>query len=77
MKSYGNLRIVSDGNPKGTRVTVDGVEIMGVTAISWKLDNPEGFATAVISVDFVEADVTAVADIAESTIQSVPHERLH
>ena len=77
MKSYGNLRIVSDGNPKGTQVTVDGVEIKCVTSVSWKLDNPDGWATAVINVAIVEVDVMAVADIEEATIQLIPNERLH
>jgi hypothetical protein len=42
----GDVKIVSDGTAPGTKITVDGVELRCVTAISWQMSDPSWLATS-------------------------------
>ena len=51
------IRIESSGDRLGTRLTVDGKPLDGVTRVMWYLDAKDGIASAVLHVDAVEVDV--------------------
>lgn len=52
------VRVVSDGTPSGTRVTLsDGTRLPGVIGVSWDLDVADATATATVRFRHVEVDV--------------------
>lgn len=59
------IRIISDGLPYRTSVTVDGQPLQGVTAIEWKITH-DNFATATITIENVPFDLTVTGELAEA-----------
>lgn len=51
------VRIESDGTPLGTKVTVNGEPLAGVTDVRWRVNANSGLATAELTILGVHVDV--------------------